>query len=247
MRRGSSGREDRKGLGEGMIAVSGDTHGDTDFWKLGNPALRSVLGGDLPQFLIICGDFGVPWSNNPDDEQDNYLRKWYEDKPYEIIVCPGNHENYDRIALMPEEIYHGGRVRRYAKNIVMVERNQVLDIEGSLFYFFGGANSIDKMYRQPNVSWWPQELSTYADDAEMREVLKAIKSVDYVISHTCPESQISNFTHDMAKLYDADPTRGSLQYLLEKLNFTHWYFGHFHRDKDESKFSCLYNIVRKIG
>ena len=228
-----------------MILVCGDTHGDVDYHKLSNDTLVKQFGR-LPDYLIVCGDFGVPWSNDLRNKQDMHMKKWYESKPYQVIVCLGNHENYSRISQMPQEEYLGGKVRRFGKNIVFVEKNQILTIENKTFYFFGGALSIDKLYRVPSISWWPEEDATAADQYAVVETLKNISEVDYIISHTCPESIVGDFTRGFEGCDDHCPTRRVLDYVDTNLHCKVWYFGHFHRDKVVGHHTCLYTIVREV-
>jgi len=229
-----------------MILVTADTHGENDFHKLSNDKIKRVCDGQMPQYLIICGDFAVPWFNAEDNPQDIYLRKWYDEKPYQVIVCKGNHENYSRIERMPLEEYMGGLVRRYSKNIVYVENNSILTIEGKTYYFFGGANSIDKACRVPFLSWWPQETASPKECLEMMQKVSENPKVDYIISHTCPESLVKIFSNDFDKLYDPDPTRVALDYLKDHIQFEKWFFGHFHKDVTEEKYTCSFKKVHQI-
>lgn len=228
-----------------MILVAGDTHGDIDYRKLDNHKVRSQFGR-LPDYLIVAGDFGVPWSNNEEDPTDLFMKKWYEDKPYEIIVVLGNHDNYSRIEKMPQEVYHGARVKRYTSNIVFVEKNQILELENKIIYCFGGADSIDKEYRTLNESWWPQEQSTYADFLEMKNfIFRSYNiSVDYVITHTAPEHVVAEMGRE-DRLNDS--TSKLLTYVDLHLKFKHWYFGHMHEDVTiKDKYTCLYEILIRI-
>lgn len=226
-----------------MVIVSGDTHGNLDFRKLDNDKVKKQFGV-FPSYVIITGDFGVPWSNAENDNQDTYMRKWYEEKPYDIIVVCGNHDNYNRIEAMPSEIYHRAKVRRYTKNIVFVEKNQILELEGKTFYCFGGADSTDMQFRTAFVSWWPQERCSNADLAEMRRVLKNTKEVDYIIAHTAPTEIVAKM-HRNDRITDV--TSMALSQLVEKLKFKMFYFGHMHEDKIiDEKYRCLYNDLAII-
>jgi predicted phosphodiesterase len=226
-----------------MILTVGDTHGDIDYRKLSNHLVVREFGR-LPDFIIQLGDFAVPWSNNPEDSQDRYLRDWYGEKPYDIVVVPGNHECYTRIEKMPREIYHGAWVRRYSKNIVYAERNQILTIEDKTFYCFGGADSTDKQSRVLYQTWWPQEACTYQDFTDAKDLFKRVKSVDYVVTHTAPEKIIAEFNYPERM----DGTSKLLTYVDENLEFKHWYFGHMHADKTyQEKYTCQYRKIRLIG
>jgi len=230
-----------------MILATADLHGQHDFRKLDNHRIVSDFGR-LPEFVFVAGDFGVPWSNNPEDRQDLYMKKWYEEKPYDLIVIPGNHSNYNRIEMMPREMYHGGWARRYGKNIVFIEKNQILEVEGKTFYCFGGADSTDKEGRVMFESWWPQEQATYADFIEMASLLDRLdnnrKEVDYVITHTCPTKIVKAlYRNDRFN----DSTSKILDYLDGQIKFKHWYFGHMHEDKTlQEKYTCLYDWVKEI-
>lgn len=227
-----------------MILVCGDTHGDIDFRKLSNKKLLQKFG-DLPNYLLVAGDFGLPWSNDPNNAQDLYLKRWYEAKPYYVIVTPGNHDNYDRIYNMPKEVFHGANIRKYSDNIFFLEKGEVITLEDKTFFSFGGAESIDKLYRREGVSWWSQEDATYADFMKVDVLLQGVKSVDYVITHTAPEFVINEIAPSRR-----DSTSQLLTYIAEHLAFKTWYFGHMHVDKaivkDGRSYVCLYNDVATI-
>lgn len=226
------------------ILISGDTHGKHDFHKLSNHRVVSEFGS-LPDILIVAGDFGVPWSNHTNDPEDNYLLHWYEEKPYRVLVVPGNHENYTRIQALPSVVVFGAKARQFGKNIFFIGKNEVLDIEGKTFYCFGGAASTDRMQRVPYQSWWPEENADYADSVVMMDRLKKIRSVDYVVSHTCPERWVP-LMGDHFHSYDNCPTRKLLDYLEGNLNYGKWFFGHFHLDqKVGDKGYCLYSKLKE--
>lgn len=226
-----------------MILISGDTHGDIDYRKLDNYKIISQFGR-LPDYMLVAGDFGVPWSNDENNAQDLYMKKWYENKPYDIIVILGNHENYSRVEKMPREIYHGAWVRRYTLNVVFVEKNQILEIEDKKFYCLGGADSTDKERRIIWQSWWPQEQATYADFIEMEKLLERVNEVDYVVTHTCPENVV-NKIHRGDRINDV--TSKLLTFLDSNIKYKHWYFGHMHQDVTIlDKYTCLYNKLVEV-
>lgn len=226
-----------------MILITSDTHGDNDFRKLDNRSIKKEYDR-LPDYVIITGDFGVPWSNNPKDAQDLYMIKWYAEKPYDIIIIPGNHENYSRIEMLPREMYHGGWARRLNKNIVFIEKNQVIEIEGKTFYCLGGADSTDKEHRILFQSWWPQEQATYADFISMMGLLDTVKEVDYILAHTAPSKIVQSMLRsDRAN----DTTSKLLDVLVENIKFKHFYFGHMHDDVTiNGKYTCMYERVLEI-
>ena len=50
--------------------------------------------------------------------------------------------------------------------------------------------------------------------------------------------------HDDKKFND--PTCKFLQVVANKIDFKHFYFGHFHRNKHMGKFHCLYEKIERI-
>jgi DNA repair exonuclease SbcCD nuclease subunit len=225
--------------------VSGDIHGQHDFHKLSNHRLVSEFGA-LPDILIVAGDFGAPWSNNPDDPEDNYILRWYGEKPYKVLVIPGNHENYSRIQALPSVTVFGAKAHQWGQNIFFIEKNEVLNIEGKTFYCFGGATSTDKEQRILYQSWWPEEDATYADFISMQEKLEIVKSVDFVVSHTCPEKWVPLLGPNFHS-FDNCPTRKLLDNLESHLNYGKWFFGHFHRDQRVGdKGHCLYEKLKEV-
>ena len=73
------------------IYITGDIHGDPSRLSSKNLSQLGIAITDGDK-VIICGDFGLPWCN---DKQDEYWLNWLEEKPFEILFVDGNHENFD--------------------------------------------------------------------------------------------------------------------------------------------------------
>jgi hypothetical protein len=223
-----------------MIYLAGDTHGGLDIGKL------STITATKKDYLIILGDFGVLWSDKP-NERELSLLSFYNKQPYTTLFLDGNHENHSRLASYPVEEWHGGKIHRITNSVYHLMRGQVFVIEGLKFFTFGGALSIDKNMRVENISWWPQEIPNYA---EVEEGLKNLENnqynVDYVLTHTCPTKLINKMLNFYSVIYE-DPTNEILDGFLELTQFNHWFFGHWHLDrhfkKPDEKFTCLYNDI----
>ncbi len=228
-----------------MILVTGDTHRFTDFKKLKSPTLSHLTKED---YLIIVGDCGVLFFPNTDKE----AIEEYNALPFTVLFVDGNHENFDALYAYPVEMWNGGKVHRLASHVIHLMRGQVFEIEGKTFFTFGGGLSIDKAYREPHVSWWPQELPTEEEIQEgLSNLAKHKNKVDFVLTHDCPSSLLS-----VVGLYSFKAQGGFLKFAksneaLERiyavLDFTHWYFGHYHIDQFfTEKFTCLYQDVIQI-
>ncbi len=246
-----------------MIYITGDTHADfkyrfnTDYF----PEQKEMTKDD---YVIICGDFGGVWDVDRESNNEKYWLDWFNNRSYTLLFVDGNHENFDRLNSYPIKEWHGGKVHELRPYIYHLMRGQVFEIDGKKFFTFGGASSHDIeggildpddpdfrmkkktfrkewiQYRINHESWWEQEL---ASKAEMEEGLRNLSlydnSVDYIITHCCATSLQEELAGK--KQYKADRETDYLEYIEKNVNYNHWYFGHYHIDKDiDSKHTVLY-------
>ena len=205
-----------------MIYITGDTHGDYDDF-LFRMKQTNISRHDV---VIICGDFGFVW-NTP---YERNVLTWLSSEPYTIVFVDGNHEDFDLLYQYPVMKWHGGLVHRVSNNIYHLMRGQRFVLEGKSFFTFGGAYSIDKQYREEGKTWWPQELPSREEYGIATKTLEETDySVDYVLTHTIPTfaiRQIGVAPDD----HDAELT-GFFEWLYGKLQYKHWFAGHFHVNK----------------
>src|SRR5271166_1226560 len=141
-------------------------------------------------------------------------------------------------------------------------------------FFLGGAWSIDKAWRTPMVSWWPDEELSASALNQALQIYAAIKP-RIVATHEAPsgaaysmisslncikrDASIQNpamvpkgedYDYYKAKLGCVD-TRTS-QYLQQMFDIhkpQHWVFGHYHLDRDfvidGTKFHCVNELSTK--
>lgn len=228
---GNSERNVKEMQKKPILAVTGDTHGDANRFFDEDSIIDVALGtGD---YLFVCGDFGFLFKN--DNEERKILERIAE-KAYTICFVDGNHENFDLLESYPVELWNGGKVHVIIRDsngipkIIHLMRGQMFEIAGKKIFTFGGGNSIDKYIRKESVSWWPQEMPT---EDEEREAIKTLEKYDYqcdyILTHTAPEDTmtICHLHHD-----DEKPLNNFLEYIRENTIYSHWYFGHLHRDED---------------
>ena len=139
-----------------MIFITGDTHGDIDFKKL---LILKEKNLSYCDYLIICGDVGICWS----PQLFQYFLDLYNDIGCTIIFVDGNHENFTMLNQCPLVEYCGALMHQIDTHIFHVLRGEIMTLDGKTFLCIGGAVSIDKMYRTPYVSGWPDEEITYQD------------------------------------------------------------------------------------
>lgn len=234
-----------------MIYVTGDTHGDYDWSKLNTtnwPEQKSLNKSD---YLIICGDVAVRWFDTRPygslHPQDKYIIEWYENKPFTTLFVDGNHENFNALYEYPVTEWNGGKVHQISDSVYHLMRGQVFTIDGKTFFTMGGAASIDKYRREENVSWWDAEMPNREELEEgIANLEKYNFKVDYVVTHCCGTSLIPALLPFGG---ESDTLTSYFDHLeLDfKLDFTHWYFGHYHKDRQiDSKHTCLYQNVEKL-
>lgn len=222
-----------------MIYITGDTHGSIDIHKLNK---RCFDDSNLTKkdYLIICGDFGLVWDNSPEEK---YWLDWLNEKNYTTLFVDGNHENHSLLNSYPIETWNGGKVHKIRDSILHLMRGQVFTIDSHTFFTMGGADSVDKDWRTPGKSWWPEEMPSNDEYEEAIQNLKLHNhQVDYIITHTAPTSIVN-------QLIPGIKPPNQLTDILEAIKigtkYKHWYFGHFHDDRDIDKKHTLlyYNII----
>ena len=217
-----------------MIYVTGDTHGNQARFLDGK--WDSLLTAD--DTLIVCGDFGYIFDN---DSSENSFLDWLEQRAYDICFLDGNHENFPVIFEYPETVWNGGKVHQIRRNIYHLMRGQVFDIEGKTIFTMGGAYSVDRSWRRLNESYWEEELPC---DAEYKEAVRNLQAhdfkLDFILTHTAPDSMIYQLCcleriHMLPRCgADAELT-GFLEWVKRETTFRHWFFGHWHIDRNLSE------------
>jgi hypothetical protein len=124
-------------------------------------------------------------------------------------------------------------------------------------FWCAGAWSIDRAYRTPGISWWPDE------ELSFEELGKAIDLYDqvrprFVLSHEAPAKAAKTLLHSLmagseyftAKLEcSGSRTAEALQQMLDIHQPEIWCFGHYHVDKQfqvagyDTKFVCVGGIM----
>lgn len=164
----------------------GDTHGN--IWQIEYAFDRAEEAGC--SYIIQLGDFGY-WEHRQEGQAFldavSHLTEEYE-IPFYFI--DGNHENFDWLYEYPIE----DGFRRIRNGLYHIPRSATWEWDGVKFLALGGSHSIDKRYRVPGKSWWPQEMPTDVEVAEAKKVGK----VDVMLTHDVPEGA------DLSGLLGAD-------------------------------------------
>lgn len=220
--------------------VTGDTHGHNDIAKLTSDRFPDGKTLTKDDYVLICGDVAAVWDNS---NGDRYYRKWFDAKPWTTLYVDGNHEGHDLLDKMPISEFHGGKVHQVSDSVYHLMRGQVYEFDGRTIFTMGGASSHDKEWRKEGVSWWAREMPSKTEYQEALDNLAFHDNqVDYVFTH-CASSKLQKKIEDW---YETDELTGFLK-MIEGVKFKHWYFGHYHIDKEiDKKHTAVFNRVIKL-
>jgi hypothetical protein len=225
-----------------MIYITGDIHRYIDLEKLEADKFPQQENLTKDDYLIVCGDFGALWTG---DEKDKHFIDIHEKKNYTTLFVDGNHENFNLLNQYEESSWKGGKVHFLSNSVIHLMRGQVFTIDGLKFFTMGGGTSIDKEFRHPGKSWWPEEQPSDTEiTVAMMNLYDNDWKVDYVISHT---TSISNM-EKMCYMKEHSKLNVLFDMLQENLDYRHWYFGHFHEDMElDAKHTAVYNDVLALN
>lgn len=233
------------------IFITGDTHGEMDLMKFNPHRFRVQEDLTKEDYVIIAGDVAVLWDGFDREgnlkERDQRMVDYYEKKPWTTLFIDGNHENHRALMKYPVTEWNGGKVHRISDSVIHLMRGQVFTIDGRRFFTMGGADSVDKMYRVEGRSWWPEEMPVQEEYEEaLKNLYENDMSVDYVVTHCCGSSILRRLFTMHSRNDMLTDFFDRLEY-VEKLRFSHWYFGHHHTDeKLDDRHTCLYDGIVEV-
>ena len=208
------------------LTIAGDWHADGD-WS------RQVIGEAAAagsQVVLHLGDFGV-W---PGDFGRRYLdtvEAALADTGLTLAFIDGNHEDFAQLLAVPLDPASGLRVLR--TGLYHLPRGTRWNWHGVSWLAIGGASSIDRAWRKPGISWWPEEALTAGDVARAVAAGKA----DVMLTHDSPEGvAIPGISAPAgpapvwpaAALAAARANRLLVREVVDAVRPTHLFHGHFH-------------------
>jgi predicted phosphodiesterase len=238
------------------VLLYGDSHSDHMY-------TRSILTSARAwgaQVAIQLGDFGYTFDANMIVAIADWLA---EDETRQFYWVDGNHDDHEYLADLtsaygfdapidmsaaPLIDHLHDCIRKFPERMFYCPRGAVFTIGDMTVMSMGGAYSIDKNYRTPFVSWWPQEMITHA------EVDRALtnaegKKIDVMLTHDAP------ITDTLAEMidrygYKEDPhshsNRVVLGRIVEEVNPRDLFHGHYHWRYDD-KFNDGRTRVHGVG
>lgn len=231
------------------IFITGDTHSDFSRFDLS----CFIEGKNLTKndFVIILGDFGGIWDVNESKTDEDYWLKWLGNKPWTTLFVDGNHENFDRLDLLPKKKHQKleGTVGIAPYGILHLIRGEIYKIEEKKFFVFGGGTSSDKVYRKEFISWWSQEIPNQKDyDNAIRNLYNCKWDVDYILSHSAPFTIVKWLEKNQYIFGKAfgNQLQKFFEIIKNNCNYKKWFCGHFHVDLqyDEKHFLLFEKILK---
>lgn len=228
--------------------VTGDTHGGElyGFKKFNSRQFQNGKELTKEDVVIIVGDFGLIWDNDPANKNEQYWLNWFNEKPWTTVFIDGNHENHFRLDNLPTEKKWGAPVGKVNDSVYHLKRGYIYTINDMTFFAFGGGQSIDKASRIPDVSWWAREIPSYMEMKRGLDNLEKINwEVDFIIAHECPTSIITKIISHHVEPYNFT---NYLEEVVTKTDFVQYFFGHHHQNRRiGEKYMCLYDKIVEIN
>lgn len=158
------------------LLIAGDVHGN-ERWIGSLCKLARRYGCDA---ILQLGDFGY-WPHTADGRRFLEHVEWHAERNGigRVYWIDGNHENHEALArLQPSAdgtVSIGDRCR-------YLPRGLRWQWHGVRFGALGGAFSVDRRERVEGESWWPGEILTDDDVAQLGE-----GPLDVLLTHDAPE------------------------------------------------------------
>ena len=242
-----------------MIYLTGDTHGEFSRLEIFHQRF-SLTKEDT---LIILGDAGVNYYGN---RLDDMKKRQLQDLPFSIFCIHGNHEmrptscqKHDGKPLYREVSYRGGIA--YAEEayprLLFAKDGEIYAFpsqNGSVKHCIaiGGAYSVDKFYRlkmaatlgdRGGYRWFSDEQPSDEIKARVAAKLAAVgNKIDVVLSHTCPFRYLPRecFLSGIDQSTVDSSTEKWLDEIEQRVDYGHWYCGHYHTDKSIDKLTFMF-------
>lgn len=244
--------------------ITGDKHRNfrdvKEFCKKKNTSRKDVL--------IVLGDSGF---NYYEDIRDNKLKDEIAQLSITLFCLHGNKEcRPEYIETYGIRTFCGGKVYYEPKypNIFFAIDGEIYTFEGKKYIVMGGAHSVDKQYCLKECKpFWEDEMPDSATKSKFEEKLSAENNQIFgIMTHTCPIEYLPTEMFMSTKRkednkYKSSKTKSKKNYKLDidhsteewlgkiekKIDYSVWYCGHYHIDKQIDKIYMMYNEIRPLN
>lgn len=221
--------------------------------------------------LIVLGDAGF---NYFEDERDKRLKSQIAAINITLFCIHGNKEKRpENIESYGVKNFCGGKVYYEPQypNILFAIDGEIYTFDGREYLVVGGAHSVDKQKcLTKGEPFWEDELpSDRTKELVMKKLYEHNNSIYGILTHTCPLKFIPKevFLSTLANAKHKAKKRNSLFFKWNKNNFTpdidrsteewldtidntveytEWFCGHYHIDKEIDKITMLCRGIRPL-
>ena len=159
----------------GKIGLLGDLHGDVEHLFI---VSRTMWARGI-SVLVQLGDWGFVWPGENWNRTLDKISRRLGSLGMTMFFLDGNHEWHTELNAFPID---GDGLRRLRPNVVHLPRGFRTTLSsGRTMAVLGGANSIDRDYRVPGRSWWPEESIAHDD---LRAL--GVEHADIFLGHDAP-------------------------------------------------------------
>lgn len=213
------------------IFYIGDHHGDWKqlFWFANRLKLENC-------YLISVGDSGIGFRpKNEQIENINVLNNKFKKLGITFMSIRGNHD---------DPSYYNGDNKIQLDNFQTIEDYAVMEHNGKLIQFIGGATSIDRTMRREGISYWSGESLNFQKDR--------LQKVDTLVSHTAPswcfpqafnEMVYSWAREDADLLEELTDERAVMDEIAKVCQPSLHLYGHFHDSWSEEINGCKHRLL----
>lgn len=221
--------------------------------------------------LIILGDSSL---NYYEDYRDDKLKSELSKLNITLFCLHGNKEKRPQnISTYGIRSFCGGKVYYEPKypNIYFAIDGEIYTFEGRKYMVVGGAHSVDKLWRiERNEPFWEDEMPSDDTKHLVEQRLEQENNKIYgMLTHTCPikylptemfmsirqnnkqntrKTRIKKQVHKQRKFTpDIDrSTEEWLGVLEDKIQYSVWFCGHYHIDKQIDKITMMCSEIRPL-
>ena len=216
---------------EKPILFLGDTHGAYEnlFYIIKNKKIENC-------YLIHVGDGGEGFLQKEKQlRQFEDLNNRFKSKNIEYKSIRGNHSN-------PHYFQELNKIS--LSNFELIEDYTVAEYGDKKIQFIGGAVSIDRTGRAPNVSYWENEGAIFEKEK--------CQKVDILVTHTAPSwcfpQQFNEMVYGWARedaylLEDLTDERAVMDEIFKICKPSLHLYGHFHTSVTERINGCIHKLL----
>ena len=248
-----------------MIYITGDTHRNFDRIEYFCDR-HNTTKDDL---MIILGDAGINYYG--DEKDDRRVKRYLETFPITFMLIRGNHEtrpdpSWPVRTKATDEYIGSFIIQQDFPSILYAQDGRMYRLKTydgwKTAFVIGGAYSVDKYYRLGAYAAGNHAMKWFEDeqlsDEEMEKVWKGFGSaldlegsLDYILTHTCPESVEPKdmFLPSIDQSAVDKSTEKFLDRILGEFNrrnvpFEKWFCGHWHTDRTtQDRFRFMFTDI----